>query len=60
MWPFPAEIEQFEKNWNIAKHGQTHCQSYVKPTGFTNTNPDLHNHNHTHNTQSCSIVVYLN
>ncbi len=20
---------------NIAKHGQTHCQSYVKPTGFT-------------------------
>ncbi len=23
----------------IAKHRQTHCQSYVKPTGFTNTEP---------------------
>ncbi len=25
-----------QNNWNIAKYGQTHCQSYVKPTGFTN------------------------
>ncbi len=32
MWPFPTEIEQFEHESNIAKHRQTHCQSYVKPT----------------------------
>ncbi len=25
-----------QNKWNFAKHGQTHCQSYVKPTGFTN------------------------
>ncbi len=23
--------------WNIAQHLLTHCQSYVNPTGFTNT-----------------------
>ena len=30
-------LNMSQNKLNIAKYGQTHCQSYVKPTGFTNS-----------------------